>query len=883
MNQQTVRNLVVAVAVAGTLVASPTMAQTIFTGPAAGTWGTVANWSLGLPTSTTDAQINNNATAVDVQINALAAVRNLTIDAGDGASVNNGQRLSLFGNVLNNGLLKINAVNANTYLQPTGTINFGGTGAVELADTTTGLNGFFYDNTDANAAADHIINGPNHTIRGRGFVGNAGTTQITNNGLIDSNVAASNLTLTPNSSNLSNAGLLRASNGGSLILDGSGGGAFINTTGSVEAQGPTSIVSPTALARIKNGSLNGTGTFIIPASQRAFYDTLTNASTTNVANAGRLDLIGTIVNDGVIRVDATTSFTYLQPSGTVNLNGTGEVVLADTSTSVNGYFYDNNNTNAAADHIINGANHTIRGRGFVGFAGTTQITNNGEIVADVAASRLTLTPNASGLLNTGVLRATGGGELELDGNAGSIFTNTASLIEADTNSTVLASSLARIVGGTLAGAGTFVIPANDRAVYNGVLHNAALTSVTNAGRLDLVGTIVNNGVIRVDATSSFTYLQPSGILDLSGNGAVELADSSTSANGYFYDNNDTNAAADHIVNGANHTIRGIGFVGFGATTQITNNGTITANFPSGALTLLPNALGMTNNGTLRATATGILALGEGVATATYSGSGPIVVDSGSTILVNAGVAGTLGPVTGTGTVSSNGAGITLGFQSIRAGAINATSNGIVKITAGGGNTGTSVVNTITLASNGRLDLTDNGLIVEYTGGSPAASIRTLLAAGRAAGAWNGINGIGSSLANANGRAVGYAEASSLGSPATFLGQPVDATSILIRYTVDGDTNLDGATNFSDLLSLAANYNGTSKVWFQGDFNYDGSVSFSDLLILAATYNQSLTGDLSNSPTGTFAGDWALAQAIVPEPATLTLLLASTAVLSRRRR
>ncbi len=888
MKLQTMRML--AVAVVGVAGASSVLGQSIYIGPAAGAWGTAANWSLGVPGPGLDARINNAASIVDVQINAVAAVNHLAIDAGDTVSINNGQRLSIFGNVVNNGVLKLNTVNAFTYLQPTGTVTFGGTGAIELADTTTSLEGYFYDNTNANAANDHIINGTAHTIRGRGFIGFSTTTQITNNNLIDASVAGSNLTLSPNAAGLTNNGLLRASNGGFLVLDGANG-AFTNTTASnvIEAQGGTARVNLIANARITGGTLSGAGSFVVPAGNRGIYNTLVHNTTTSVTNSGRLDLVGTIVNNGVIRLDTVNSFTYLQPSGTVNLTGTGTIELADTSSSVEGYFYDNTNANAANDHIINGVNHTIRGRGFIGFTTTTQITNNGLIVADQAASRLTVTPNASGLINTSILRATNGGDLALDGgNVGNVFTNTAATIEAQTGSTVTLINLPRVVGGTLAGAGSFGVPAGQRAILESLTNNSTVV-VTNSGRMDLVGAIVNNGVIRLDTINVFTYLQPSGTVNLNGTGAIELADTTTSAEGYFYDNTNANSATDHIINGSSHTIRGIGFVGFSTSTRITNNGTITANFPGGLLTLLPNASGMTNNGTLRATAGGILSLDEGEAAALYSGSGTLVVDAGSVIQATAGAGGALGAVTGAGTVRAVGNNITLSFQSIRTGAIDASGAGIVKITAGGGNVGTSAVSAITLAGNGKVDLTDHGLIVEYASASPAPSVRTQLAAGRAGGLWNGNNGIGSSLANNNGFAVGYGEASDLGIT-NFLGVVVDPTTVLIRYTRNGDATLDGTVAFADLLILAQNYNATSAVWSRGDFDYDGTVGFSDLLAIAQNFNlsviqlspgeQAMLNDVAGQG---FAQSWELARSMVPEPTTLSIAAGAVALMMRRRR
>jgi outer membrane protein assembly factor BamB len=59
------------------------------------------------------------------------------------------------------------------------------------------------------------------------------------------------------------------------------------------------------------------------------------------------------------------------------------------------------------------------------------------------------------------------------------------------------------------------------------------------------------------------------------------------------------------------------------------------------------------------------------------------------------------------------------------------------------------------------------------------------------------------------------------------------------YELAGDANRDRVVNFSDLLVLAKNYNGTGKTWADGDFTGDGVVNFADLLILARNYNKTL--------------------------------------------
>jgi hypothetical protein len=89
-------------------------------------------------------------------------------------------------------------------------------------------------------------------------------------------------------------------------------------------------------------------------------------------------------------------------------------------------------------------------------------------------------------------------------------------------------------------------------------------------------------------------------------------------------------------------------------------------------------------------------------------------------------------------------------------------------------------------------------------------------------------------------AIGYAEASSLFStfPATYAGQSIDSTTIVMRYTVMGDADFSGKTDLLDFNVLAANFGKSNMTWRQGDFNYDGAINLSDFNLLAASFGQS---------------------------------------------
>jgi hypothetical protein len=173
----------------------------------------------------------------------------------------------------------------------------------------------------------------------------------------------------------------------------------------------------------------------------------------------------------------------------------------------------------------------------------------------------------------------------------------------------------------------------------------------------------------------------------------------------------------------------------------------------------------------------------------------------------------------------------------------------------------------------------NAVVIDYSGTSPAATIRQQIIAGRGGSGlgkiWNG-NGITSSAAaNANAtqpdsRSVGYAENSALplGPYTNFRGQPVDSTSILIAFTRTGDANLDGLVNDDDVTIVGATYapGVPNASWALGDFDYNGFVDDDDVTLLGAFYDPSAPPLIVAVPASSVAA--------VPEPGTSVLLLSA---------
>jgi len=189
-----------------------------------------------------------------------------------------------------------------------------------------------------------------------------------------------------------------------------------------------------------------------------------------------------------------------------------------------------------------------------------------------------------------------------------------------------------------------------------------------------------------------------------------------------------------------------------------------------------------------------------------------------------------------------------------------------------------------IAPTGRLDLTDNAMIIDYTGASPAATIRQQIIAGRGGpglgGSWTGMGITSSTAAAANAtepdsRSIGYAENGSLplGPYTSFRGQPVDDTSLLLTYARTGDANLDGVVNDDDVTIVGATYapGVPQPSWALGDFDYNGFVDDDDVTLLGTFYD----------PNAILLPATAQGQstvAAVPEPSTLLLLACCLALL-----
>jgi hypothetical protein len=140
-----------------------------------------------------------------------------------------------------------------------------------------------------------------------------------------------------------------------------------------------------------------------------------------------------------------------------------------------------------------------------------------------------------------------------------------------------------------------------------------------------------------------------------------------------------------------------------------------------------------------------------------------------------------------------------------------------------------------------IDLAGGALLWRAEGTTP--DFRTLLTRGRNAGAWNGTGtsgAINSSLAASTPRSdgVGYGLGSEIAVPGIG-GFSIAAGDTLLRYTLDGDANLDQQVNLADFNRLASNFGQSNRVWVNGDFNYDGAANLNDFNPLAGNFGSAV--------------------------------------------
>jgi hypothetical protein len=167
-------------------------------------------------------------------------------------------------------------------------------------------------------------------------------------------------------------------------------------------------------------------------------------------------------------------------------------------------------------------------------------------------------------------------------------------------------------------------------------------------------------------------------------------------------------------------------------------------------------------------------------------------------------------------------------------------NGASTATLAAGSSRRLVTDDLSISSDSTLNLNDNDLIVFDDSALPA--VQALINGARAGGTWTGA-GITSYAAKNNPQhhptrgalSSDYYE-SIYGPSASFAGEPITRSAVLVKYTYHGDTDFNGAVNFDDYSRTDSGFNSARSGWLNGDFDGNGVVNFDDYSLIDLAFN-----------------------------------------------
>jgi hypothetical protein len=538
------------------------------------------------------------------------------------------------------------------------------------------------------------------------------------------------------------------------------------------------ILSPSAFFFFGDGTATPTGTF-------------------KVQNGGVLD----INTDGFINSNGGVNHQLIN-DGIINRSGSGTTTFSSAVTTItnNGTFNLDTGAISVQEALVNNGTIAIDPGTSITFAksGTYAGGSNLTGTGDIAFTEGTHNFSAGAFTATGGLSISGPTTVNFNGNV----------------------SLSGLVhnGGTLGGSGNIAV--NGTYTWNAGSMGGTGTTTLAAGRnmtlstpnqkqlgrrLDIAGTATYDGTFfnfgDASGANGAMNILPGGTLNLVGDGDM-------SANG-----------------GTAHTMSNSG------TINRTGTGTTTA--------LTSNTIAVTNNGTINVT--------EGtLEVRSLVNNGAIAVAAGSTIALT-NLASTHSPgssLSGGGSASFFGG--THSFAANSYGLTGALSVEASVVTMGAGGTVPIRTNALTIGVNSKLDLNDNDLLFDYTGASPMTTIRNLINAARHGGLWDGTGLSSTAAKNANPQntTLGALEATEFksvyGPSATFDGQAIDDTAVLIKYTYYGDTDFNGRVNFDDYVRTDYGFNEHKNGWLNGDSDGNGVVNFDDYVLIDLAFNSQTT-------------------------------------------
>ncbi|MDB5320604.1 MAG: Autotransporter-associated beta strand repeat protein [Phycisphaerales bacterium] len=703
---------------------------------------------------------------------------------------------------------------------------------------------------------------------------------LTVNGNINIGYVVTVATQNPtNSLTVSGGGSLLVSGPASIVSVGVGsslqlGTSTINTLNLTDLANVSlgTLASPISEVRVGFGQ-NDAGTLFLSNTANTIASTTLSVGHSNGLNGGAgLLTLGTGTN--VINAD-TINIGFSKVDGTVKF-------ASQTAGSPGTVTIGNKAGTAGAD--INVGSQFGTGTAGV-ITGTLDLRGH---LATVAANNVTV-----GLTNNSGFAGTASGIISMDAGT---FTANALNLGSRINGATAGTGTATNTAALNVGGGAFTVSGATTIANNAITSSGSVTGSLNvSGGSFTTGTIVASPKTATGTGVATTNINlTGGSLTVTGS-TFTLASQATAgtAVGNLNITGGTLTTNANILDGGGATTTSVNLNG--GTLDMTGH-TIGAVTPIDTLTFAAGTL--KNVGEINAGATGLTKTTAGTLNIagnnTYTAA---TIVSGGVLSVSGSIAASSGVTVSDATATFDAAAAqTVKALTVTAGKARVVNATKIALTVGDGTQATSQLS----LTGGTLDLTTNGLAVHYAAGNDAAtlaSVRSQILAGynptsptTGDGKWDGTTGITSSSINSL-TAVGYALAADVlpfangATTDTFMGTAVDKNTVIARYTLSGDLNLDGAVDFLDLARLAQSYNVTdgTRQWSTGDVNYDGNTDFLDLAKMAQNYNTALPSEPIPGAPADFQADLAKAFAAVPEPGTMSILgIGALALLARRR-